>query len=103
MRALSEAEFLATMDEPRPVDLSQGVPFDFWPYVDSLPPDVDGYIVEREEVTASSVMRSGHWQHVLLATDMPNVFVVLVLDLREQAVLGHRLLNLNVLYGVEVE
>ena len=103
MQALTEVEYLATMDEPRPVDLSQGAPFDFWPYVDSLPPRSDGYVVEREEVSASFIMRSGRWQHVLLATDKLNVFVVLVLDLQEQVVLGHRLLNLNALYGVEVE
>lgn len=103
MRALSEADYLATMDEPRSVDLSQGAPLDFWPYVDALPATVDGYRVERDSVSASYLMRSGEWQHVLLATDMFNVFLVLVLDLRARTVLGHRLLDLNTLYGVEAE
>lgn len=103
MRVLTEAEYLATMDEPQAADLTADAPFDFWVYVDAMPQAVEGYVFDRVEVSASFTMRSGLWQHVLLATDMPNVFVVLVLDLDARVVAGHRLLDLNRLYGVEVE
>jgi hypothetical protein len=41
------------------------------------------------------------FEHVLIRCDTPNVFLVLVLDLRAETVMGHHLLNLNKLYGLE--
>ncbi|MEU8330585.1 hypothetical protein [Micromonospora sp. NPDC048839] len=45
-------------------------------------------------------MPDGIYQHVLIASGTPNVYMALVLDLRTAAVLGHHLLDLNELYGL---
>jgi hypothetical protein len=45
-------------------------------------------------------MPSTRMQHVLVACETPNVFLVLILDLERSTVLGHHLLNLNHLYGL---
>lgn len=44
---------------------------------------------------------SGRFEHVLVNSEDKNVFMVLVLDRQEGAVYGHRLLDLNELYGVQ--
>jgi hypothetical protein len=40
------------------------------------------------------------FQHVLVASQTPNVFLVLVVDLRQREVRGHHLLDLRKLYGL---
>ena len=42
----------------------------------------------------------GVWEDVLVCTEDPNVFMVLVLDLESQAVRGHRLLDLDAHYDL---
>ena len=42
---------------------------------------------------------TGH-QHVLVECETPNVFLVLILDLRRSEVLGHHLLDLRERYGL---
>jgi hypothetical protein len=38
-------------------------------------------------------------QHVLVQCEIANVFLVLILDLRQRQVYGHHLLDLRKLYG----
>ena len=40
------------------------------------------------------------WQHVLVRDTEPNVFLVIVLDMKARTVLGHHLLDLNMDYGL---
>ncbi len=40
------------------------------------------------------------YQHVLMACETPNIFLVLVLDLQRAEVHGHHVLDLRQLYGL---
>jgi hypothetical protein len=99
---LTEDEYQATMrPHPIPVPLDQAPPFDFWPYFDSIPSDdFNGHDFGQRRVTHAWQMPGGIHQHVLVASGKPDVFLVLVLDLPADRVLGHHLLDLDRLYGL---
>ncbi|MET8837996.1 hypothetical protein ABZV78_29360 [Micromonospora sp. NPDC004540] len=79
----------------------QEPPFDFWPYLDSVPEDdFNGHDFSEGRVTHAWQSPDGAHQHVLVDCETPNVFLVLVLDLHASSVLGHHLLDLNRLYGL---
>lgn len=76
-------------------------PFDFFEYFDAIPAadfagcESDGSVSYVYEDT------KGRFQHVLFNTTENNVFMVVVLDVTRHEVRGHRLLNLNALYGLD--
>jgi hypothetical protein len=45
-------------------------------------------------------MPESGYQHVLVECEMPNVFLVLVLDVVDDSIVGHHLLDLNRVYGL---
>jgi len=102
VRELSYDEYRSTFDEKMNRLGTDAAPaFDFWPYVEAIPPSVYGgfdcsagnvdYVYENSRKTFS---------HVLINSNDRNVFMVIVLDLESGTVHGHRLLNLNELYGL---
>ncbi|MEH1127816.1 hypothetical protein [Micromonospora sp. CPCC 206061] len=102
MSRLTEAEFLATMD-PHPARIGQddAPPFDFWAYFDSIPDeDFGGHDFSDGTVTDALTMPATNFQHVLIRCETANVFLVLILDLRQRRVYGHHLLDLRKLYGL---
>ena len=42
----------------------------------------------------------GRYDQILIETDRPDIFLVVVVDVRRNAIHGHRLLDLNVEYGL---
>ena len=103
MAALDEPAFKATFGAK--MNRVEGAPpFDFWPYVELIPEsDYKGFDCDEGQV--SNVWRSddGRFEHVLIDTqEDSNVFMVIVLDLQAQHVFGHRLLNLNQEYGIDL-
>ena len=74
---------------------------DIWPYVAAIPASelgshqVQSGVVER-------VYRNGAdtFDHVLVATKSANVYLAIVVDLAGQSVMGHRVLDLNLEYGL---
>ena len=101
-RELSPAEFAACFDEPM-VDVTDdedaGADIDIWPYVDALDPATYG--VERfDDVDRVYQDARGRYDQILIETDRPDIFLVVVVDVRTNAVHGHRLLDLNVEYGL---
>jgi len=104
MPGLDEQEFAATFGA-KMMRVEGAPPFDFWSYVESIPDaDYNGYDCSDGEVT--NVWRSddGCYEHVLINTkDDSNVFMIIVLDLHESYVKGHRLLNLNREYGLDTQ
>jgi hypothetical protein len=69
------------------------------PYLAAIPiADLRGHIAEN---WAEHVYRSnnGRYDHVLFPTEDKNIFLVVVVDLLGENVLGHYLLNLNAEYG----
>ncbi|MDF1659510.1 MAG: hypothetical protein P1U58_17975 [Verrucomicrobiales bacterium] len=102
MLALDEGEFAATFGS-KMIAVEGDPPFDFWPYVDSIPiSDYQGF--DCSECRITNVWRSddGLFEHVMIrAKEDENVFMVIVLAPQKKVVVGHRLLNLNKEYGLE--
>ena len=100
---LGYEQFHATIEAPMQ-DVSQTAEpvLDIWPYVESVPAaDLEGFILSdgiAEDVYQSS---SGEFLHVLVATNAHNVFLVIVINLFSIDIIGHHLLNLNKLYGLD--
>ena len=103
MKALTEPEFLATFTEPmQRLSLDAEPPCDFWNYFEAIPADeFAGHDCSAGSVTYAWEDATGSCQHVLVNTEDKNVFMVLILDLRQRSVLGHHLLNLDHEYGLE--
>src|SRR5476649_1602791 len=97
MKLLTESEFHATFASPmQRVPLDSAPPVSFWPYFDAIPSDhFAGRVSLEGSVRYAWIDTTGRFQHVLIDTDDQNVFMVIILDLRECSVFGHRLLNLN--------
>lgn len=102
MPQLNQSEFDATYSDPmRRVPLDAEPPFDFWVYFDEIPEDeFQGHDCSECAVDYAYTSGCGNFQHVLLNSQTQNVFMVLVLNLGQQEVVGHRLLNLNDEYGI---
>jgi hypothetical protein len=102
MKRLSESDFQATFAAPmRRVRGNAPPPFEFWPYFDAIPAaDFAGYDCSAGRVTYVFRHPGGRYEHVLVDSADPDVFMVLVLDREAKQVVGHRLLNLPALYGL---
>jgi hypothetical protein len=75
---------------------------DIWPYVNAIPlTDFDGF--ELADVVYVYLDTSGGYQHVLVATEDKNVFLVIVIDVKRVKINGYHLLNLVELYGLAEE
>jgi len=96
-RLLSDTEFRETFREPiRRISSAVAPPFEFWNYFEHLrEADFRGHECIDETVTYVYESGGGKYQHVLVNTDAPNTFMVLVLDLVKQEVYGHCLLDLG--------
>jgi hypothetical protein len=99
-RLLTKDELLQCFAEPmRDMTAAPEAAADIWPYVDGLD-------LSRLGITnigdVAQVYRDGRlrYDQVLLRTDITNVFLVIVVDLSAEAVLGHHLLDLNIEYGL---
>ena len=103
MRLLSDLEFQATFSSRMSRVEADGIPpLDVWPYFEAIPPlDFGGY--DCSEGSVDTVYRdgSGRFEHILVSSLDPNVFMVLVVDLHAKQVFGHHLLNLRILYGLD--
>ena len=76
-------------------------PFEFWSYVDAIPEsDFQSFDCSKGQV--DWVYQLGdQFQHVLINSTTRNVYMVIVLDLANSLVSGHRIVNLNELYGLD--
>ena len=97
---MSDTEWLAEMALPKRAVAGGAPAFDFWSYFDDIPvEDFEAFDCSDGVVSNAYRALDGSCEHVLVRAATPNVFMVLVLDLRERIVRGHRLLNLNEHYG----
>src|SRR3954463_12617137 len=104
VKLLSAREFLATFKAPmRRVAFDSPPPFEYRAYFDAIPPsDFKGH--DCSEGTVNYVWKdaTGRYRHVLVNSESKDIFMVLVLDLQDELVLGHRLLNLEDEYELEL-
>ena len=102
MKRLTDEEFNATIGTPMVRLSTTEAPFDFWPYVNALPvTELDGYDFSRAQVDCAFRNPAGTRRHVQVNSEDKNVFLILVLNLRTEEVVGHRLMNLNAQYGAK--
>ena len=75
---------------------------DIWDYVEELVKEnvVDNYVYQDNLVETVYRNDTSTFDHILLPTDDPNVFITLVVDLINEAILGHIKLDLNQKYGL---
>jgi hypothetical protein len=75
---------------------------DIWPYVDAIPfADLEGFALG--DVAHVYLNPTGNYEHVLLATETQNVFLVIVIDVKQVKIQGYHLLNLVKLYALAKE
>lgn len=96
MRRLTEGELQATVSpRPRPCGVGEQVWALVEGYVEALPTeDWQGHPPAELGAPQAYAMR-GRWVHVLVDTTDRRVAMVLVLDLKDGVVHGHRLLDLR--------
>ncbi|MCR5886135.1 hypothetical protein LRS03_26080 [Rhizobacter sp. J219] len=102
LRPLTEEQFLETFSSPmRDVTSSAEEVVDIWEYVEAvLAEDFQGR--DTREWNAAYVYSDGAnaWQHVLIGTDVPDAFIVVVVEMATNSILGHHFLNLRQKYGL---
>lgn len=101
---LSNEAFHATMVAPlkAPADCVEEGACDIWQYIEAIPEsDFEEYSIGDNDV--EMVRRTGDqkFDHVLIPTNTKNVYLVIVVVLSNNRVLGHHVLNLNEKYGLE--
>jgi hypothetical protein len=99
---LDEKQFLATFAAPmRNVTREATNVIDIWPYVESVPrEDLRGHDVYDHFVEYVYRDAAGRFDHVQVMTKTKNVYLVVVVDLRNDVIHGHHLLDLNEKYGI---
>ena len=98
---LEESKWTSTFIEPIERVTDGGPVVDFWPYFDEIPPDdFASHDCSAGEVEYVYRM-ANRFEHILVRSTTPNVFMAIVLDLQQRSVVGHRLMNFNDLYGLD--
>lgn len=84
------------------VNAEGGAPFPFWSYVDTIPAeDFQGYDCSEGRVQWIWREAGGGFEHILIDTkEDRDVFMVIVLDLQNARVFGHRLMDFRREYGL---
>lgn len=102
MAVLTEAQYHATFNSPmRQLPPEAEPPFDFGDYLDTIPDEDFAGHECRGDVTYVYEDAQSRFQHVLFNSQDRNVFMVIVLDVRNHEVAGHRLLDLDQLYDLD--
>ena len=89
--------------EPPMLDVSQTADpvLDIWPYVEAVPEaDLEGFVLSDGLVRYVYQHPSGEFLHVLVSTDDDNSFLVIIVNSFEVKIIGHFLLDLVELYGL---
>jgi hypothetical protein len=96
-RCLTDSEYKQTLSHPvQDVTGTCAAPLDIWPYVAAVTlTDLEGHAIYDRFV--EHVYRSADCQfdHVLVMTKTPNVYLAIVVNLQHDTVYGHCLLDLN--------
>ena len=100
---LTEEEFKSTFGE-KMIDVTKTTEaaIDIWPYVKRLRDAkiVHERVLNRHLVEFVYRSEDKSFEHILLPTENPNIFVVIVVDLLHQNIKGHFRLDLEEGYGL---
>jgi hypothetical protein len=102
LRVLSEERFLETFFPPmQEVTKSAEEIVDIWEYTEAvLSSEFSGRDTQGWDVAYAYRSSSNAWLHVLVATDVPDAYIVIVIDVAKREILGHHFLNLRQKYGL---
>jgi len=101
---LSKEEFFDTMGHKmNDITETSEPPIDIWQYVSDLLDEkiILDYVLEKRLVQRVYRNQNKSFDHVLLPTDNPRIFVVVVVDLIQKKIHGHYNLDLNAEYGLK--
>ena len=102
-KQLTETEFRNTFGN-KMTDVTQTAEpvVDIWNYVEELVKQklVDNYVYENNLVETVYRNDTSTFDHILLPTNDPNIFITLVVDLTNKTISGHSKLDLNQKYGL---
>ena len=93
-RKLSQEEFKATQINPKKVEAGEP-PFDFWAYVGSIPAEDFGEFDCRDGNVGHVYRMDDLYEHVLVQSQYEGIAMVIVLDLKQQTVYGHYMLDIR--------
>ena len=96
-RLLSEPEFKATVAIPME-EMSETAAnvIDIWPYVQEVSRGgLQGHALDNQLIECVYRTSDGQFDHVLVETRTKNVYLVIVINLLENRIHGHHLLDLN--------
>lgn len=104
-RELTEIEFKKTFGNSM-TDITQMEtedPIEIWGYVESLAKTnvVNQIVFDKKLVELVYRNDLETFDHILLPTKNKNLFTVIVVDLKNKVIFGHRLLDLNKEYGLK--
>ena len=104
-KELTETEFWNTFGNGM-TDITQmeiDEPIDIWDYVKHLTENQTVDLIVYEKELVENVYRNDlkTFDHILLPTENQNVFLTIVVDLKNKKVFGHKILDLNKEYGIE--
>lgn len=102
IRPLSEDRFFETFSAPMQ-DITKFAEeiVDIWEYTEAvLSSEFAGRDTQDWNVAYVYRNSSNAWQHVLIGTDVPDAFVVIVIDVARKELVGHHFLNLRQKYGL---
>ena len=99
---LSEEQFRATITSSMSDVKGMGAPaVDIWPYVQNLSDEgvIPIYVFEDRLIEHLYKNANSSYEHVLLPTARANAFLCVVVDIQQQQIMGHLMLDLNKEYG----
>ena len=102
LRRLTDTEFEATFVPPmRNVTETAQELAKVWPYAEAaMARDFPGAHTCNWDTEYVYEDANAKWQHVLINTEMPNAYLVVVVEIATKSILGHHFLNLNQKYGL---
>ena len=103
MPLLTESEYRKTFtDKMKRLNTDGNAPVPFWSYFDQIPQeDFQGYDCTDGSVQWVWRDDEGHFEHILVDTKTDkDVFMTVVLDLINEDVFGHRLMDFKSEYGL---
>jgi hypothetical protein len=103
IKPLTEADFIGTFAEPmKNVAGEEAEPIvDIWLYAEKVfAQELPGIPVDDADVSYVYLSGDGKYHHVGISYGEPNVYLVVVVNLKEASIHGHRILNLNEEYGL---
>ncbi len=101
-RSLDEAAYDAVwIGQMRNVTENAESSLDIWPYVRAvLQSDLAEHEIWYEFVECVYRTADGHFDHIIVCTKTHNVSLAVIVDCNLSMIVGHRLLDMNKIYGL---